>query len=237
MCLLSRFLPVITGEGLATISKRSVDAIKAGTEDAYLWDQDLKGFGLKVTPAVGRSTWSSIVWEAGRAAHAGSPSGPHGVLTADEARTRAKQLLGEVAAGRDPAAALDEVRGSKRLGELLTRFLQGPCRGQAEGKYRDRITDWHGSTSFRSFSIGSFATSPAAMLCDCICLLRQALSGKPGGGAAIEVLQLVRKSRPSARRLESVPSCGEIQRKQARAFPQRGRADRLGEALRGCRGQ
>ncbi len=33
------------------ITKRSVDAMSPGKVDAYLWDDDLKGFGLKVTPA------------------------------------------------------------------------------------------------------------------------------------------------------------------------------------------
>jgi integrase len=109
---------------LATISKRSVDAAKAGKRDAYLWDKDLKGFGLKVTPA-GRKVYLVQYRLGGRKGRTRRVTiGLHGVVTADEARTRAKHLLGEVAAGRDPAAALDEVRGSKKLGELLTRFLK-----------------------------------------------------------------------------------------------------------------
>ena len=109
---------------MATISKRSVDAAKAGEKDIYFWDKDLKGFGLKVTPA-GRKVYLVQYRLGGRKGRTRRVTiGLHGVLTADEARTRAKQLLGEVAAGRDPAAALDEVRGSKNLGELLTKFLK-----------------------------------------------------------------------------------------------------------------
>ena len=54
---------------MATISKRSVDAAKAGEKDAYLWDKDLKGFGLKVTP--GGSEGLS------RAISPRRPEGPH----------------------------------------------------------------------------------------------------------------------------------------------------------------
>jgi hypothetical protein len=36
---------------LAKITKRSVDALKPGSTDCFLWDTELKGFGLKVTPA------------------------------------------------------------------------------------------------------------------------------------------------------------------------------------------
>lgn len=35
----------------ANITKRAVDAAKARKADSYLWDRDLHGFGLKVTPA------------------------------------------------------------------------------------------------------------------------------------------------------------------------------------------
>src|SRR5262245_40470917 len=104
-----------TGEGMATISKRSVDAMKAGQKDSYLWAKDVKAFGLKVTPA----GWKGYLIQyrvSGRKGRTRRVTiGVHGVLTADEARARAKQLLGEVAAGRDPTATLQEERGSSRL--------------------------------------------------------------------------------------------------------------------------
>jgi hypothetical protein len=37
--------------GKGRITKRTVDAAKAREIDSYLWDQELSGFGLKVTPA------------------------------------------------------------------------------------------------------------------------------------------------------------------------------------------
>lgn len=36
------------------ITKRAVDAVKAGAADRFLWDTKTKGFGLKVTPAGNR---------------------------------------------------------------------------------------------------------------------------------------------------------------------------------------
>ena len=33
------------------ITKRSVSAAKPGPADSYLWDDELAGFGLKITPA------------------------------------------------------------------------------------------------------------------------------------------------------------------------------------------
>jgi|SRR5689334_4900704 Arm domain-containing DNA-binding protein/integrase-like protein len=115
---------------MTTISKRSVDATKAAEKDSYLRDKDLKWFGLKVTPT-GRKVYLIQYRVGGRKGRTRRVTiGVHGVLTADQARARAKQLLGEVAAGCDPAAALREERGSGRLGELLTRFLEEHAKGK-----------------------------------------------------------------------------------------------------------
>jgi len=35
---------------LTKITKRTVDAVRPSSADQFLWDRDLKGFGLKVTP-------------------------------------------------------------------------------------------------------------------------------------------------------------------------------------------
>jgi len=36
------------------INKSMIDGAKPGERDAFIWDSDLPGFGLKVTPAGGR---------------------------------------------------------------------------------------------------------------------------------------------------------------------------------------
>uniref|UniRef100_UPI003982FBE2 Arm DNA-binding domain-containing protein n=1 Tax=Phenylobacterium sp. TaxID=1871053 RepID=UPI003982FBE2 len=37
------------------LSKRSVDGAQAGERDLFVWDTDLRGFGLKVTPKGSKS--------------------------------------------------------------------------------------------------------------------------------------------------------------------------------------
>lgn len=54
------------------ITKRAVDAARPKAADSYLWDDELSGFGLKVTPLAPRPNWSNIVLAAGRAARAAS---------------------------------------------------------------------------------------------------------------------------------------------------------------------
>ena len=108
---------------MANISKRAVDAKLPTDTDAYLWDDELKGFGLKVTPA-GRKVYLVQYRLGGRNGRTRRFTiGPHGKLTPDEARREAKRLLGEVSAGRDPMETKDETRATNSLGELLERFL------------------------------------------------------------------------------------------------------------------
>jgi integrase len=109
---------------MALISKRAVDRARSGSKDNYLWDSELRGFGLKVTPT-GRKVYLVQYRLGGRKGRTRRVTiGAHGVLTAEQARTRAKKLLGEVAAGRDPASGSDGMRASRAFGELLTKFLK-----------------------------------------------------------------------------------------------------------------
>ena len=107
----------------ARITKRAVDAIEPHAVDAYLWDQDLPGFGLKVTPA-GRKVYLVQYRLGGRKGRTRRVTiGRHGELTPTEARAEAKRLLGEIAAGRDPASDRDNTKADKTLGNVLAQFM------------------------------------------------------------------------------------------------------------------
>jgi len=89
-----------------TISKRTVDAAQPGSRDAFLWDSDVKGFGLKVTPAGGKVyVFQYRVARPGETANTPARRytiGKHGSLTPEQARARAKDLAVLVASGIDP---------------------------------------------------------------------------------------------------------------------------------------
>jgi integrase len=116
----------------ANITKRTVDAAKAREADSYLWDSELSGFGLKVTPA-GRKVYlvqyevpcaSERKWRTRRVT-----IGTHGSpWTPTTARAEAKCLLGDVDARRDPAAeraaAKAKARAERPLKEVLDTFLK-----------------------------------------------------------------------------------------------------------------
>jgi integrase len=105
------------------ITKRAVDACKARRTDSYLWDRELSGFGLKVTPA-GRKVYLVQYRLGGRKGRTRRVTiGQHGELTPTFARAEAKRLLGGIAAGRDPAAERDKAKAGKSLAVVLEQFM------------------------------------------------------------------------------------------------------------------
>ena len=106
------------------ITKRSVDALKPGKRDSYLWDSELPGFGLKVTPAGGRTylVQYRIGGRKGRTRRV--TIGKHGTVTPDKAREKAKRLLGQVADGQDPAERKTQARSEPSMAEIADRYLE-----------------------------------------------------------------------------------------------------------------
>ena len=103
------------------ISKRSVDAVKAGGTDTVYWDGELTGFGLRVrrsgrksyvvqTRIAGKLCWFTI--------------GPHGPLNPDQARARALEILACAKKGIDPRDAEARREAEPSMADLGRRFLE-----------------------------------------------------------------------------------------------------------------
>lgn len=101
----------------AIISKRTVDAAAPASKDVILWDEKLPGFGLKVTPAGGKTYLYRFrlarPGEAERTAPAKYSIGKHGELTPEQARKRAQELAALVAQGIDPRELEADSRRAK----------------------------------------------------------------------------------------------------------------------------
>src|SRR3546814_1210528 len=83
------------------ITKRAVDAMRAGSRNDFLWDTETKGFGVKITPA-GKRVYILQY----RLGGAGTKTqrytiGAHGTWTPDAAEREAKRLLALVDQGKD----------------------------------------------------------------------------------------------------------------------------------------
>jgi integrase len=163
----------------ARITKRSVDAVLPGTKDTYLWDTDLAGFGLKVTPGGAR-----IYLVQYRRGGRGAPTrrvtiGRHGSpWTPDEARQEARRLLAEVDLGGDPAQAQTLEREDLTVAELCDLYLAEGCTTKKpstlradKGRIRCHIKPLLGSKRVRALTRA-----------DGDRLLRDVLAGKTAGG-------------------------------------------------------
>jgi integrase len=114
---------MLAGHMLAKITKRTVDALSPNGTNQFVWDRDLKGFGLKIT-AGGKKVYILQYRKGGR----GTPTkrvtiGRHGALTPEQARREAARLSGAIAHGADPAAARAAEKTAPTVATLTERFL------------------------------------------------------------------------------------------------------------------
>ena len=83
----------------AKLTKLHIDHLTASTKDQFVWDTDVKGFGLKVTPQ-GRKVYV-VQYRLGQRS-CRYTLGTHGTWTPELARREAQRLLRGVAEGKDP---------------------------------------------------------------------------------------------------------------------------------------
>jgi len=102
------------------LSKRTVERLEARQERYFVWDQSLKGLGIRVEPS-GRKTF--ICRCRFKEARRQYLLGVFGTITAEQARAEARRILGAAALGTDAAAARYEYKRVLRFAELVEVFL------------------------------------------------------------------------------------------------------------------
>ena len=115
------------------LTKRTVDAITVGDRAVIVYDNTLKGFGVRLSPSGSLSWFVEYRPGAGgrrvtkRRMYFGGRE-----FTPEEARQAAKETLASVALGKDPAAVRREERESETFREFAERYL----REEAEAKLK-----------------------------------------------------------------------------------------------------
>jgi integrase len=103
------------------LTKRTVDAIKADSIDRVFWDNELRGFGLRVKPGGLKSFLIQFRNRQSRSRRL--TVGQYGRLTPDEARHEARRLLSDVERGLDPVEQRLQERKAITVGDLCREYL------------------------------------------------------------------------------------------------------------------
>jgi integrase len=128
------------------LTKRVVDSVEAGPGPVFVWDTEIKGFGLRVDPN-GRKTFilryrPKKDGKAGRAAPKRFVTiGRMGDLTPDKARAKAQKIIGQVADEKDPAGAARARRDLDTVGDLIDAFLDEYARPKKKPRTADAYDD------------------------------------------------------------------------------------------------
>lgn len=121
------------------LTQQAVTRLGASDRDAFVWDTELRGFAVKVTPT-GRKVYV-VQYRHGhgrRAPDRRVTLARTDELTVEEARKLARATLATVVHGGDPAYDRREARDAETLGEVLPAFLD-----EVEAKKKPRTAyEW-----------------------------------------------------------------------------------------------
>lgn len=118
---------------LAKLNKRAVDSLTAPkTGQSFLWDTEIKGFGVRVGPSGTKTFVIQYMNDESRLRR--MKIGRFGVMTVEQARELAKIQLGKVAAGEDPAEESRRVRKDLNVSEMCEWYLTEARAGRKLGR-------------------------------------------------------------------------------------------------------
>ena len=105
----------------AKLSKKMIDAFEATGKLEYLWDAEVKGFGVVITPAGSKSFILNYRNQDNRSRR--KTIGKYGKLTVEQARDIARDLTYRIAKGDDPVQQDEWQRNQPTFEEVAKRFL------------------------------------------------------------------------------------------------------------------
>jgi len=118
------------------LTKRLIDAAETGLEasEVFLWDTEVKGFGLRVKPSGGKSFVLKYRIGTQTKRHTiGKVGSPY---TVDEARKIAADLLRDIRHGADPAAEKRQAKEVNTVAELCEAYLEAARAGLVMTRFR-----------------------------------------------------------------------------------------------------
>ncbi len=119
---------------MAKLTKRALEAMKAPEKgkQAFLWDSELRGFGVRMLPS-GLQTFV-LNYRNAASMERRINLGRFGVMTVEQARDQAMIKLGVIAAGGDPAEAEEKPHQRATVSELCDWYLAEAEAGRILGR-------------------------------------------------------------------------------------------------------
>ena len=114
------------------LTKRLVETIKPPPTEKFVWDAELKGFGIRIAAHTGVKTF--ILQYRHGTKQRRLKFGRFPTLTVEKARDRAIRGLANIADGRDPALERDEARAAKKVATLCDEYLAAARSGLVLGR-------------------------------------------------------------------------------------------------------
>ena len=120
------------------LTKRTIDALKPDPRrDTFLWDGELRGFGVRVKPSGTKTFMIQYRNLEGRTRRC--VIGQYGVLTVEQARDMAQKKLAAVIDGADPSAERHAIRQGFTVSALCDWYLTEAEAGRLIGRNRRPI--------------------------------------------------------------------------------------------------
>ena len=119
------------------LTKRVVEGLKPSKvgvpgSDLFVWDRELKGFGVRVSPQGLKSFIVQYRMQSGR--HRRTVIGRFGLMTVEQARIDAHERLLAVSKGVDPAEVTASDRGTMTIAEVCDWYLREAGEGRILGR-------------------------------------------------------------------------------------------------------
>jgi integrase len=102
------------------LSKRTVESLPSRSMRYFVWDQSLKGFGVRIEPSGRKAFLCRYRFKSTRRQYL---IGTLGTITAEQARTEARRILASAALGKDAAQGRYEERRALRFEEVVEMFF------------------------------------------------------------------------------------------------------------------
>ncbi len=148
------------------ITKRAADAFTcpADKDRVFLWSKSLRGFGLMVMPSDHKSF--VIQWRAGGRSKR-MTIGEYGVLTVDQGRAKAKDMLAKITMGADPLADKKAASAVRTFNDVADEYMQleiKPKRKARTAVEYERILALHIRPAFGSKGMGEVSRADVSRL-------------------------------------------------------------------------